>query len=148
LLFQNKATTTTQEITTTNNNMTTMEASFVDQREKSSPKKGGFLSRFRKSNKSHDKRSSEAAHVTPEKRDLFVQHSQKPELSTRDGVPSSIGNTNGTSFQPSGFGGGHAHAQRGGAVRGQPISSNNSPPPAREAAFSGPPRFDWIDVVS
>ena len=22
------------------------------------------------------------------------------------------------------------------------------PPPAREAAFSGPPRYDWIDVVS
>ena len=22
------------------------------------------------------------------------------------------------------------------------------PPPAREAAFSGPPRFDWIDIVS
>ena len=23
-----------------------------------------------------------------------------------------------------------------------------APPPAREAAFAGPPRFDWIDVVS
>jgi hypothetical protein len=24
----------------------------------------------------------------------------------------------------------------------------NDPPPAREAAFAGPPRFDWIDIVS
>jgi len=23
-----------------------------------------------------------------------------------------------------------------------------APPPAREAAFSGPPRYDWIDIVS
>jgi len=23
----------------------------------------------------------------------------------------------------------------------------NKPPPAREAAFHGPPRFDWIDIV-
>ena len=23
----------------------------------------------------------------------------------------------------------------------------NDPPPAREAAFHGPPRFDWIDIV-
>jgi hypothetical protein len=24
----------------------------------------------------------------------------------------------------------------------------NDPPPARDAAFAGPPRFDWIDIVS
>ena len=25
---------------------------------------------------------------------------------------------------------------------------STAPPPAREAAFGGPPRFDWIDIVS
>ena len=27
-------------------------------------------------------------------------------------------------------------------------SKGNVPPPAREAAFHGPPRFDWMDIVS
>jgi hypothetical protein len=29
-----------------------------------------------------------------------------------------------------------------------PSVVTNEPPPAREAAFAGPPRFDWMDIVS
>ena len=36
------------------------------------------------------------------------------------------------------------------AVRLAPLKARQEvpPPPAREAAFHGPPRFDWIDIVS
>lgn len=30
----------------------------------------------------------------------------------------------------------------------QPLLKRGLPPPAREAAFHGPPRFDWMDIVS
>lgn len=78
---------------------------------------------------------------------------QKPESSITD-IRDDETNRNSHSLSDLGIGGQLSRiteegtlVSRGSNLRGYPVEPV-PPPTAREAAFRGPPRFDWMDIVS
>jgi len=118
----------------------TMEAT----REPAPEKKERSRFRFRRGDKKRKKQSEKS-----ESRQTAQVAKEAPKAVTRDGVPV-VTASNADGFQPSDV---HQTVPANKAhARGRPYAAErivlDAPPAAKDAAFAGPPRYDWIDIVS
>lgn len=110
-------------------------------------KKKSFINRMRKSTKQQEVTNVKEATKVKESRTPASSTSANSKSITREGVPV-ISSVAEHKFKPSDVRQNKQQSVKNGQKFERKSVILEQAPAARDAAFNGPPRYDWIDIVS